>query len=94
MIVAMYRNWKYPFYLLAHHAARDFEAKLVRQRCKRDYVVAVPSVALEDGQLINIEEYLRNFAEEETSLKKNLTKCRRIEDSSFNIVKNVEVIAL
>src|SRR5262245_55974215 len=36
MIAAMYRNWKFPFYILAYHAARDLDAKLERQRCKRD----------------------------------------------------------
>jgi hypothetical protein len=74
MIAAMYRNWEYPFYMLAVYARQDYDAKRERERCRRDYIVAFPAVAMEDGKLINVQEFLSNFAEDD---KFFLTKLRR-----------------
>jgi hypothetical protein len=41
MIAAMYRNWKYPFYVPAIYARQEFAAMRKREQCRLDYVVAV-----------------------------------------------------
>jgi hypothetical protein len=94
MIAAMYRNWKFPFYVLAHARRNDETAKRDKERCRRDYIVAVPSLALEDGKPIDVEEFVRQFDEDEKVREERIKKCQTQEDSAFNIVKHVEHAAL
>jgi hypothetical protein len=94
MIAAMYRNWKFPFYVLAHARRNDETAKRDKERCRRDYIVAVPSLALEDGKPIDVEEFVRQFDEDEKVREERIKKCETQEDSTFNIVKQVEDAAL
>jgi len=94
MMAAMYRNWRFPFYLLAHFARADQTAKRDRERCRRDYIVAVPSRALEDGQPIDLKAYLQRFAEDEKVLEKRIAECQRQEDSAFSVVQRVDYAAL
>jgi hypothetical protein len=94
MIAAMYRNWKYPHYLLAAYARQEFVAKLDRERCRRDCIVAIPSLAIEDGKPIDVPEYLKTFAQDEKTLLGNISKTQKQEDSAFNMVKYVEGLTL
>ncbi len=94
MIAAMYRNWKYPFYLLACYARQDLIASQEKQRCKRDYIVAVPSLSLQDGKPIDVQEFLAQFAESEKVLEKRIAELKKQEDSAFGVVKQVEQAAL
>jgi hypothetical protein len=94
MIAAMYRNWKFPFYLLAHFARNDQAAKQERERYRRDYIVAVPSLDVEDGKPIDVAAYLRTFDEDHKGFEKRIKECQKQEDSAFNIVKQVERAAL
>jgi hypothetical protein len=94
MMAAMYRNWRFPFYLLAHFAGADQTAKRERERYRRDYIVAVPSVALEDGNPVDVAAYLRQFAEDEQILDKRIAECQKQEDSAFKVVQRVDYAAL
>jgi hypothetical protein len=90
MIAAMCRNWKYPFYLMAVYARQDYGAKRERERCRRDYIVAFPAVAMEDGKLIDVKGFLKGFAEDDEFLSGEIGKFQRQERSAFAIVKHVE----
>jgi hypothetical protein len=94
MIAAMYRNWKYPFYLLAVHAKLDFDAKLDKERCRRDCIVAIPALSLQDGKPINVQEFVKGFSATETVLTEKIKEFQKTERSAFTIVKYVEQITL
>ncbi|MFZ0798887.1 MAG: hypothetical protein WCA13_16010 [Terriglobales bacterium] len=94
MVAAFYRNWKFPFYVLAQARRNDETAKQERERCRRNYIVAVPSVALEDGNPIDVEAFQRQSDADQKVFEKNIKKCQTQEDSAFNIVKRVECAAL
>jgi hypothetical protein len=94
MIAAMYRNWKYPYYLYAVYARQDSQAKQEQERCKRDYVVAFPTISMEAGEPIDVPGYLENFAKNEKILSKQISESRKIEDAAFNMVKYVEWLTL
>ncbi len=79
MIAAIYRNWKFPFYLLAHHARQNFVAKQEKERYRRDYILVVPSFALEDGKPIEVQKFLAQFAEDEKLLDKRIAECKKQE---------------
>lgn len=94
MICAMYRNWKFPFYLMANYARQDQQAKLEREECRRDYIVAFPAIALEDGKPVDVQAFLKNFAEDHAVLTGNIKKSKEQESGAFNIVKYVEWLTL
>jgi len=94
MITAMYRNWKYPFYLIAAQVHQDLTAQQDRERCKRDYIQSFPAIAIEDGLPINVPEFLTEFAKSDDALSKKIVGVQKQERSAFGIVKIVERITL
>jgi len=94
MIAAVYRNWKFPFYMLAVHSRQQYVAQLERERCRRDYIVAFPAVAMESGKMIDAQAYLKDFAEDERTLNNNISDTGKQETSAFKIVKIVDGVAL
>ena len=63
MVGALYRNWRFPYYVLAFWAGQNFSAQQNRERCKRDYINAfgAQSVSLEDGKPFDIEKWQKDF---------------------------------
>jgi hypothetical protein len=94
MMGAMYRNWKFPFYILAVHAGQEQTAKQKKARCTRDWIVAIPSVAWENGKPIDVEQWLAKFEQDEKVFDKRIADCTEQEDSSFSIVRKVEYLTL
>lgn len=94
MIAAMFRNWVFPYYVLAHAGRTDLTAKQEKDRYRRDYIVAFPSLAMEDGRPIDPEAFQRQYDENEKVIKQRIAKCRKQEDWAFNILKPVEYSTL
>ncbi|MHB8652453.1 MAG: hypothetical protein ACYDA9_01105 [Terriglobia bacterium] len=95
MVVAMYRNWKYPFYLLASYAQEKFIAEQEMQRRKRDFIIAVPSLIVEeDGKPIDVQELLIQFNERDKLFDIRIAESKAQEDATFDEVKRVEGAAL
>jgi ABC-type iron transport system FetAB ATPase subunit len=49
---------------------------------------------MEDGKLINVQEFLSNFAEDDKFLSDKIAEFQKQERSAFAIVKHVERTAL
>jgi hypothetical protein len=94
MIGAMYRNWRYSFYLLAHRATQDLSATYELERAKRDYLLVAPSKSLDDGQPINATEFDEAFKKDELQWKESVTNCQRKEDRIFRELTGVESATL
>lgn len=94
MIAAMYRNWKYPFYLIAVYGRQYAAAQLERERSKRDLVVRVPSIDPDTGQLNDVQDIRAQFALDEKALNDEIDKCKREEHSAFEQTKWLERVAL
>jgi|SRR5579859_4422074 len=95
MVVAMYRNWKYPFYLLASYAQEKFIAAQEMQRRKRDFIKAVPSLIVEEeGKPIDVQKFLIQFNESDKLFDKRIAEFKAQENAAFDEVKRVERAAL
>lgn len=94
MIAAMYRNWKYPFYLIAIYGRQYAAAQLEREKLKRDFLVRIPSIDPDSGQLNDVLAIQAQFALDEKTLNDKIDECRRQEHSSFEQTKWLEHVAL
>lgn len=94
MIAAMYRNWTFSFYAFASFARQDLAAKQNRERARRDYVVAIPAVAMEDGKPIDVKQWLPQFEKGDKLYGERIAERERQEDSSFVVTKHAEYVAL
>ena len=94
MMTAMYRNWKFPFYVLACYARQDLKAKQDRERARRDYIVSIPALALEDGKPIDVEKWLLKFLTEDKLLADKVAEFNTREDSDFTVTKRAEYVTL
>ena len=77
MLAAMYRNWRYPSYVLANYQTQQYEALLKRERSRRDLFSAVPTVSLQDGQPINAASFAQYVEELEGSFKESIANFKR-----------------
>ncbi len=79
VLAAMYRNWRYPNYVLANYQTQRYEALLKRERCRRDLFSAVPSVSIQDGKPINAASFAQYVEELEGSFTKSIANFKRRE---------------
>lgn len=94
MIAAMYRNWKYPFYLIAIYGGQYAAAQLNRERSKRDLIVRIPSIDPDTGQHNDVQAIREQFAVDEKALNDKIDECKRQEHSAFEQTKWLERSAL
>jgi hypothetical protein len=94
MIAAMFRNWVFPYYVFAQARRNDETAKQEKERCRRNYIVAFPSFALEDGEPIDVDAFQCQFDKDEKVREQRIKKCQRQENWAFNILKPVEYAAI
>ena len=95
MFSGMYRNWKFPFYLLATAAREDTLAKQNRDKCGHDYCVRFPSAGIDSGgKPLDLEKYQRDFDADTKIYEGLLAKCKKQEDSAFKAVMVVEYATL
>ncbi len=94
MIAAMYRNWRYPFYLFAIYGRQYAAAQLDRERSKLDLIGRIPSIDPDTGQLNDVEAIRAQFAMDEKALNSKIDECKRQEHSAFEQTKWLERAAL
>ena len=87
MLTAMYRNWRYPRYVLTQYQAQHYQAMLNREQCKRDYFMAAPTASLQDGKIINPQEFAKYVEGIETTFTAYIARFKKIET---RISKEVE----
>ena len=94
ILAAMYRNWRYPNYVLVNYQSQQYEASLKRERCRRDLFTAVPSVSMQDGQPINAATFAQYVEKLEGSFTESIANFKRIEGRIDKEVKWVGNLSL
>ena len=94
MMAAMYRNWRFPFYVMANHRRQELVAQRDKQRARRDLIVAFQTVAIENGELIDVNQWLAEFKKGEEICDDSIAKIKKQEDSASICTKRAEYAAL
>jgi len=94
MISAMYRNWKFHFYVLGAWMRQDLAAKQERERCRRDLIVNFPMLSAEDGKPIRVQEWLAEFAKDDETCTARIAECTKQETSAFKYTRVSEYLTL
>jgi hypothetical protein len=94
MIAAMYRNWRFPRYVLANYQGQSYAAKLNQERCKRDLFLAVPATSLQDGKVVDPVDFARYFEGIEPIMTASIARFKKVETRVINEVKWVGNVSL
>lgn len=94
MMAAMYRNWKFPFYVIASHVRQQIVAAQKKERARRDLIVAFPMASMEDGKLIDVGQWLPEFENDDKLYDEKIAESKGLEDSSFILTKRAEYVAV
>jgi hypothetical protein len=95
MVSAMYRNWRFQFYLLAVYGRQWMEAKQQKMYREREYVTAFPELGRnDDGSAVDLVAFNHQFAEDDKVFNAKIKECKDQEESSFTVVKWCEYTAL
>lgn len=98
MVGATYRNWRFPFYLLANYNRQYLEAKRESIRREAEYLRASNTIPVAgagtDTRAVSIAEYNQQVIEDDKIFEKKIGECKRQEDRSFKTVQVVEYITL
>ena len=88
MVCAMYRNWRYPYYVLAARYKQLDKAMLDEAKYKRDYLLQSNVHSLETGNLINTSDVEDNFGRAREVLNRKILE---FEHKEANIYKELKV---
>ena len=94
MVLSLFRNWLYPFYVLNAKLTVEFEAKREEGRCKKELLQAVPALSLEDGLPIDMDEWLVQHQSDEDTLVKWISECHTTERRAWTWTIRSESAAL
>jgi hypothetical protein len=90
MICAMYRNWRYPFYVLASLYRQLDKAMLEEAKSKRNFFAVANVRLLETGAPVDLAQSEENFLKTESVLIKKIDQFDRQERRVWNELKFVE----
>jgi len=75
MVASLYRNFRYPYYVLAVKNLSWIRAKYQQQQCKKDFIKVVPNaVDWATGEPIDLEEWIANANEGDEKLEPEMGK--------------------
>ena len=94
MLGAMYRNWRYPYYVLAaFHKTLD-KAMLEEAECNRNATLSTDAFSLQTGRPFDSTEVERKFQENKSVLTQKINEFEAREDKVWNELKFVEPTTL
>jgi len=95
MFAAMYRNFRYPYYLMNVWQGFKLSKWEARERSKRNYFAAVPAHSLQDGKPIDGAEWARDFDSRiEPALKAKISEFARGEKATYRETQIAEALSL
>lgn len=94
MVSAMYRNWRYPYYVLAAIYKQLDKAMLEEAECHRNLNVSTNALSLKTGQPIDIQEAERNFQRAKSALTAKINEFETQERRVSREIKFIEPLAL
>jgi len=78
----------------ASYAKHYHKAKKEQEEARRNYVVGLRPLAMEDGQPIDVDRYVSDSTNVQNELEKKVAELQKKETFSFNLVKYVEFLTL
>ena len=94
MVSAMYRNWRYPFYVLAVIYKHLDKAMLKEVECKRNVMVTTNALSLQTGEPIDVARVERNTEEAKSILARKIEEFDSQERGVWKEIKFFESTAL
>lgn len=94
MFGAMYRNWRYPFYLMTARDLQYLMADRTKEQNKNNYVVSFPAMDLDTGLAIDQKAWTAEFEAQDLKYEKRIKELQCIENVIFQEVKRVEIVIL
>jgi len=96
MIAAMYRNWKYPYYLIASYLLEQFTADQETERRRADMVEAFgsSSININDGRPVNVPKSLSKLKEVDGIFERKIAEFKKDQASALGLVGKAEIAAL
>lgn len=94
LVGATYRNWRFPYYLLANYNRQYLEAKRESMRRETEYVRAANAIPIADTRAVSLTEYDQQVVEDEKIFEEKITECKRQEEMSFKTVQIIEYVTL
>jgi hypothetical protein len=74
MICAMYRNWRYPYYVLAALYKRLDKAMLEEAECKRNVTVSTDALSLQSGRPFDVAQVEQEFLRAKSALAAKISE--------------------
>lgn len=87
MAAAMYRNWRYPYYVVSVMQGFKIAALQRREKAKRDFFLAVPANSIQDGKRIDGVAWAKGHVEVDQTLTDKILELKRSEKSARKQVK-------
>ncbi len=94
MLGAMYRNWRYPYYVLATLYKSLDKAMLEEAECNRNATVSTDAFSLQTGHPFDRTEVERKFQKNKSLLTKKISEFEVQEDEVWKELKMVEPATL
>ena len=94
MLGAMYRNWRYPYYVLAAFYKSLDKAMLEEAECNRNATVSTDAFSLQTGRPFDSAEVEQNFQKNKSALTKKIGEFEGQENKVWNELKFVEPTTL
>jgi len=99
MVGAVYRNWRFPFYLIANYNRQYLEARREAIRREAEFFRASNAIPVASGsgidtRAVTLAEYNQQVVEDEKIFEEKIGECKRQEENSFKTVQVVEYITL
>ena len=88
MVGAVYRNWRFPFYLIAVYGRQYLDAEKEAMYRERDYVHATNALPVDEtGKSWGPDEFNKRLSEDEKTFDKKIKECKKQEDRSYALSK-------
>ena len=96
MIAAMYRNWKFPFYMLDSYLLEQSMADQKTERRRADVLEAFGAsfINVNDGKPVDVPRSLNKLREADAMLKENIATLDKRRASALSLVKKAEIATL
>jgi len=94
MVTAMFRNWRFPYYLSAVYQKEEIAAIRAREKARLDYAVTTRPHDMRTGGTVNTEKITTEFEKVCEALDGKIRECEKGEESALGHVMLAEHLTL
>jgi hypothetical protein len=94
MMFGFLRNWIFPWYSYGTCERQVWAAKLKTEYARKDLISTGTALFLADGNLIDVETWLRDFDKTESTIKSAIDRFKKMEERGFDWANRAEYLTL